>query len=89
MVIYLDAIRSNYHYLRSQLPEECVFYAVLKSDAYSHKCFERAYQSRLPVFYSWQSAGNDSDSQTVNQRRGSSAKTPLRGCEDHSLEKSL
>lgn len=36
MVIDLDAIRSNYHHLRSQLPEECVFYAVLKSDACGH-----------------------------------------------------
>lgn len=36
LVIDLDAIRSNYHYLRSHLPEECVFYAVLKSDAYGH-----------------------------------------------------
>ena len=39
-MIDLDAIRSNYHHLRSHLPEECVFHAVLKSDAYGHGIIE-------------------------------------------------
>lgn len=36
LVIDLDAIQTNYQHLRSGLPEDCVFYAVLKSDAYGH-----------------------------------------------------
>jgi len=40
LVIDLDAVQSNYRYLRSRLPKDCTLYAVLKSDAYGHGIIE-------------------------------------------------
>ncbi|MFW6124152.1 MAG: alanine racemase [Acidobacteriota bacterium] len=34
--IDLDALRSNYKLLRSKIPEQCPFFAVVKADAYGH-----------------------------------------------------
>ena len=34
--INLDALKSNYRYLKSLLPQKALFYAVLKSEAYGH-----------------------------------------------------
>lgn len=36
LIIDLDALKANYLYLKSKLPDEAVFFAVLKSDAYGH-----------------------------------------------------
>jgi alanine racemase len=36
LIIDLDALKSNYHHIKSQLPRGTIFYAVLKSDAYGH-----------------------------------------------------
>lgn len=36
LYINLEALKFNYHYLKSQLPPGALFYAVLKSDAYGH-----------------------------------------------------
>ena len=36
LFIDLDALKSNYKFLKSQLPKNIVFYTVLKSDAYGH-----------------------------------------------------
>jgi alanine racemase len=38
--INLDAVISNYRYIKSQLPPGAIFYAVLKSDAYGHNLKE-------------------------------------------------
>lgn len=40
LIIDLNAIKSNYLYIRSELPENCIFYAVLKADAYGHGIVE-------------------------------------------------
>lgn len=40
LVIDLDAVRSNYHYIKSKLSGKVIFYAVLKSDAYGHDLIE-------------------------------------------------
>ncbi|TFH46860.1 MAG: hypothetical protein E4G94_01455 [ANME-2 cluster archaeon] len=40
LIIDLNAIQSNYQYLKSKLPVDCVFYAVLKTDAYGHGIIE-------------------------------------------------
>lgn len=42
LLIDLNAIKSNYLYLRSKLPDNCLFYAVIKSDAYGHGIVEVA-----------------------------------------------
>ncbi|MBC8183052.1 alanine racemase [candidate division KSB1 bacterium] len=36
LLIDLDALKSNYKYLKSKLPRDTILYAVLKSDAYGH-----------------------------------------------------
>lgn len=40
LIIDLEAIKSNYRFLKSQLPPGAIFYAVLKSDAYGHDLVE-------------------------------------------------
>lgn len=40
LTIDLDALVSNYRSLRARIPEQAVFYAVLKSDAYGHGIME-------------------------------------------------
>ncbi|MEA3478628.1 MAG: alanine racemase, partial [Bacteroidota bacterium] len=42
LIIDLGAFKSNYNYLRSRLPKDTLFYAVLKSDAYGHDLVESA-----------------------------------------------